>query len=110
MFEVKGNDLYLTRGDTARLSVNIMNVCDDGEYTPAADDVFRFTVKKNVYTDEMIFQKISKGNAVFKILPSDTKELDFATYVYDIELTTADGDVYTVVPYSMLYILKEVTT
>lgn len=109
MFEVKGNDLYLTRGDTARLAVNITNVCDDGEYIPAADDTFRFTCKKNVYTDEMIFQKIATGNAVFKILPSDTKELDFATYVYDIELTTVDGDVYTVIPYSMLHILKEVT-
>ena len=35
MFEVKGNDIYLTRGDTARLSVNITNICDDGKYTTA---------------------------------------------------------------------------
>ncbi len=110
MFEVKGNDLYLTRGDTARLTVNITNVCDDGEYTPAADDVFRFTVKKNVYTKEPVFQKVTTGNAVFKISPSDTKNLDFATYVYDIELTTVSGDVYTIVPYSNIHILKEVTT
>lgn len=109
MFEIKGNDMYLTRGDTARFSVNIFNECDDGEYTPSSDDKFTFTVKKDAYSEEILIQKVSTGNPVFKILPEDTKNLDFATYVYDIELATPSGDIYTPVPYSNFNVLKEVT-
>ena len=110
MFEIKGNDLFLTRGDSARIEISIINACTGSEYTPVSSDIFRFTVKKNVYSKALIFQKRQVGYPAFAILPSDTKELDFATYVYDVELTTESGDVYTIVPYANLHILKEVTT
>lgn len=110
MLEVIGNNISLTRGDTARLTVTITNICDDGIYVPSPEDTFKLTVKETVYDSEFIFQKVSTGNPTFKIDPSDTKQLDFRKYIYDIELETKDGDIYTVVPYSEFRILKEVTT
>lgn len=109
MLNVVGNDIFLTRGDTARFTVTLVNMCDDKIYTPSPDDVFRFTVKKDVYDEKFVFQKISQGNPVFHITPEDTKTLDFRKYVYDIELTTNAGDVYTVVEYSDFNVTKEVT-
>ncbi len=110
MLEVTGNDISLTRGDTARLTVTITNICDDGLYVPSPDDVFKLTVKESVYDSNSVFQKVSTGNPIFKIDPIDTKELDFRRYVYDIELETKNGEVYTIVPYSGFRVTKEVTT
>ena len=110
MLEVTGNDISLTSGDTERLTVTITNICDDGLYVPSPDDVFKFTVKETAYDSNVIFQKVSSGNPIFKIDPIDTKELDFRRYVYDIELETNNGEIYTVVPYSGFRIMKEVTT
>lgn len=110
MLEVTGNDISLTRGDTARLTVTITNICDDGLYIPSPGDVFKFTVKESVYESNSIFQKVSTGSPIFKIDPIDTKSLDFRKYVYDIELETPNGEIYTIVPYSEFRILKEVTT
>lgn len=109
MLNVIGNDIFLTRGDTARFTVTLINVCDDKVYTPSSDDLFRFTVKKDAHDKQIIFQKVSQGNPAFHIVPEDTKELDFRKYVYDIELTTSSGDVYTVVDYSEFNVTKEVT-
>ena len=49
------------------------------------------------------------GGAAIHIRPEDTKELSFGKYLYDIQLTTADGDIYTVIPPTTFEILKEVT-
>lgn len=99
----------LTRGDSARLSVSISNDLTGGEYTIDPSDTLRLTIKKNVNESEPAVQKVIKGSNQFYIEPNDTSTLSFGKYLYDVELTTAAGDVYTVIVPTTFEILKEVT-
>lgn len=99
----------LTRGDTARLQVPITNTLTGTEYDMFPGDILRFTVKRTVNDTTPLIQKESLGINSFHIEPTDTKALAFGKYVYDVELTTASGDVYTVVAPSTFEVLREVT-
>lgn len=95
--------IRLTRGDTARLEITIENSLDGSEYLMDPDDVLTFTIKKSVKDSE------SHGSNTFHIEPKDTAELSFRKYFYDVQLTRANGDVYTVIIPTTFEIMKEVT-
>ena len=101
--------IQLTRGDTARLSVDINNDTLGDKYEIQPDDTLFFTVKKRTSDKLYSFQKKVIGSNMFHILPTDTEELSFGNYLYDVQLTTKDGDVYTVIGPSTFEIMKEVT-
>ncbi len=101
--------IQLTRGDTARLIVAIKNDLDGSGYELNADDVLRLTIKKTVNDSTPAVQKTVVGSCKFHIEPEDTQELAFGKYLYDVELTTSGGDVYTVIVPTVFEILKEVT-
>lgn len=104
------NTIHLTRGDTARFSIGrIVNTVTNTNYTPTAEDTVTMTIKKTVLQADPFVQIIVPGGEVFHIKPEDTKEMAFGKYVYDIQLTTADGDVYTIIPPTTFDLLKEVT-
>ena len=96
----------MTRGDSANISVEGL--------TLVAGDEVKFTVKEHSNTPEKKMQIIltefdAQGNGIIRITPDDTKGLDFRTYVYDIELTRADGRVSTVVKKHEFKIEEEVS-
>lgn len=101
--------IQLTRGDSARLSIIIENDITGGEYKVTDTDTIRFTIKRSTSDPMPCVQKVVKGTTNFYIEPSDTKDLSYGKYVYDVELTTASGDVYTVIVPTTFKILKEVT-
>ena len=104
------NTIHLTRGDTARFSIGrIVNTVTNTNYTPTAEDTVTMTIKKTVLQADPFVQLIVHGGEVFHMKPEDTKEMAFGKYVYDVQLTTADGDVYTIVPPATFDLLKEVT-
>lgn len=104
------NTIHLTRGDTARFSIGqIENTITNTNYTPTADDTVTMTIKKTVLQADPCVQIIVPGGDVLHIKPEDTKAMAFGKYVYDVQLTTADGDVYTVIPPTPFELLKEVT-
>ena len=110
MFEVGANGaIKLTRGDTARMSVNIVNDVTGEEYSMQEGDVLTMTVKVNILDEVPVIQKTLEGTNVFHIKPEDTASLDFGSYKYDVQLTTSDGDVYTIIVPSVFKILEEVT-
>lgn len=99
----------LTRGDTAWLTVNVTN--DSGEpYEIQNGDKLTLSLKKSVKDAEAVLSKTVEGSDTFHIEPKDTSGLSFAKYKYDVELTTSNGDVFTVVPPKTFEILSEVTT
>ncbi len=105
---LENGEIKLTRGDTARLTVNITN--DSGEaYEIQNGDELTLSLKKTVKDDETVMSKTIKGSDTFHIEPKDTSDLKFGKYIYDVQLTTSDGDVYTVIPPSTFEILTEVT-
>lgn len=107
MLYINGTDIKLTRGDTAYLHIPLKT--PSGEYEMSTTDTLTFTMKKNVRETEHLIQKIVQGTNAFHIEPTDTSSMAFGKYVYDVQLETEDGDVYTVIPPSAFELLTEVT-
>lgn len=107
MQKVRNNAIYAIRGDTLIFQIDLTK--DDGtKYTPGEKDTMVMTVKKSTADKESVISKTAiKG--VIKILPAETEGLAYGTYVYDIQLTTEDGTVDTVVPPHPFVLKEEVT-
>lgn len=101
--------IRLTRGDTARLTIPIINSASNDEYVMQSGDVLFFTVKKSAKDTNYLFQKESTGTNAIHIKPEDTDNLSFGKYKYDVQLTTASGDVYTIIEPSVFEIMEEIT-
>ena len=106
--------MKLTRGDTARFCMGtIMNNATDppSVFQISENDILEFSVKKTVKDEEPLIRKSISGDEAFHILPTDTKALPFGRYIYDIQLTTEYGDVYTLTGEEPppFILLKEVT-
>ena len=112
---INGTKISMTRGDTLRVAVSMTR--DGTAYTPENGDVVRFAVKnkrmtagsKEYYdTDPIILKTIPNGTMILELLPADTKEFDFGEYVYDIQITFADGTVDTFITTSPFILTPEV--
>lgn len=108
MLYIEGTNIKLTRGDTAKFSISVY-ATSGKEYSIKENDTLRFTIKKSVNDLSPLIQKIIHGGDDIHILPEDTKGLKIGGYVYDAELTTADGDVFTIIPPSKFVLMPEVT-
>lgn len=102
MVKINNNKITMTRGDT--LSTTVTITVDGEEYTPQTGDTVRFamkhddmTVDKTAYTDSeaLLIKNIPIDTMLLKLDSADTKPFDFGNYVYDIEITFANGDVDT---------------
>lgn len=108
MLYITGNNIRLTRGDTAYLTVPI--TMDNGEeYAIQNGDTLVMSVKRTVDDSEYCFQKFVQNDNTIHIDPVDTDVLPFGKYKYDIQLNKADGDVFTLIDVATFEILPEVT-
>ena len=109
----KQNELYITRGDSYSLTVIIKD--QDGNVLELEqEDTVYFTVKKSTETSTIALQKIitsftEEGYCNIEIEPQDTKEFRYGNYVYDIQVSYANGNVLTIIKPSRLIIGEEVT-
>ena len=107
-FKVRKNTIFLTRGDTFKAHLTI-NYPDGSVYTPKEGDSIRFALKENIEDEEcLILRDIPIDTMLLILYPEDTKELEFGSYVYDIQLTKANGDVDTFITASKLKLTAEV--
>ena len=107
-FRVKNTTIYLTRGDTFKALITITNP-DGTIYTPQEGDEIRFAMKQDVEDEEcLIIRDIPLETMMLILYPADTKQLEYGTYVYDIQLTKANGDVDTFITASKLKLTYEV--
>ena len=113
---INGTSISLTRGDTLNIEVGIKD-CKGDDYQPEPGDKIRFALKRNAlginqkdFIDHhpLILKDISTETMMLILDPDDTKPLAFGDYVYDIELTHADGTVDTFIPDSRFTIMREV--
>ena len=110
MFVVEKNSkkITLTRGDNAELFVSLSDETG-APYELQTGDILTFSMKRKIADDELVLEKeITSGN-VFVFVPSDTANLSFGKYLYDIQLNTAGGEVYTVIPPSNFVVGEEIT-
>jgi len=108
MVSVEGTTIRLTRGDTLKVSVSLKDQSGKA-YTPMVGDVIRFAMKKRYDDPEPLIYKVIDNEMLMLVLePSDTKDLAFGEYVYDMEITFDDGTVDTFINEACFIIAKEV--
>lgn len=94
MYSASGSNITLTRGDTFKAKIDIS--INGNVYTPVEGDSIRFAMKAN-YADPAPLLNIDIPINTLKLVlnPDDTKSLEYGSYVYDIQLTHANGDIDT---------------
>lgn len=107
MLRVKNNEIYLTRGDIASFTLDIV---DDtrAKYEITDDDQILFTVKRSTSDTAVILQKAVVDKTI-TIKPAETADLPYGTYYYDVQLSRPDGFVATVITPTHFTICEEVT-
>lgn len=102
MLKVFGNDIALTRGDTARLALKVKNA-DGTIYELQEGDKVYFTIR-SADGEEIVSREVTNGIVIY---PADTAGLPYGTYDYDVEVVLANGDVNTIIV-AKLDVRKEV--
>ena len=105
MLQVQGTNISMIRGDTGTIDVNIS--ANGVPYQILDTDKIVFSVKKSYDTDAYAMQKTAESGKI-KLLHTDTNELSTGNYVWDMQITTTDGDVAMIGP-GKLKILPDVT-
>lgn len=106
MFTISGNNISMINKDTATIDIAIEG------YTFVSGDIAYFTVKKSVDDNvNLIHKKVTEfdGNVVTFFLSTDETNLEPNKYVYDVQLSLADGRVDTVIGPADFVITKGVT-
>lgn len=108
MLVITNDTVHLTRGDNADIEVIIKDL-NGNTYTLQEGDKLLFTLKRNCVTDTIVIQKDITSDSVITLEHDDTKDLNYGKYVFDVQLTMDDGQVYTVIEPHNFIIEKEVT-
>lgn len=119
MVRVTGKTITMTRGDSAHIEIQ-MEYEGGASYEALRGDVIRFTVKKN-YGDVTPLIVIDMEPYVpdgeetelvesveLHILPSHTRDLEYGSYRFDIQLLRVNGDIDTFIDKGTLTLTEEV--
>lgn len=110
MVKIEGSTIKITKGDTLEAVLEIL-LADGSPYEPQETDRIRFALKRK-FSDKcvLILKEIDPADLVLYISSEEMKTLkaDWVPYVYDIELTTADGKVDTFIDRGKFYVTEEV--
>lgn len=93
-----GTTIEMFRGDSETLTIKARDKVTKAQIPLVTGDTVKFTVRRKE-SEAISFQKsvtaFVDGNALVEILPADTVGKEPGRYVYDVEITFADGDVKT---------------
>ena len=108
MQSINGKKITLTKGDTLKATVSIVDSTGQA-YTPQTGDVIRFAMKRD-YTDEsvLVTKTIPNDTLLLTLASADTHSLEAGDYVYDIQITYANGDVDTFIDRGTMVLTEEV--
>lgn len=107
--KVNGTTITVTRGDTVKLLVGLYDY-EGNEYIPQEGDSIRFAMKEDYNDPEPLIEKdIPIDTRILRIDPEDTKNLPQpSSYVYDIQITYANGEVDTFIDRAKFKLTEEV--
>ena len=105
-----GTNLAMNRGDSETLTVNYTDI--NGVKLMSGDTLY-LTIKERV-SDlvpvlSYVITEFTEGKAIITIDSADTRTKEVKTYVYDVRLVKANGQVFTLVKSSLFDIDAEVT-
>lgn len=107
MLKITKDKIYLTRGDTAFIELNLLNQ-DGTQYIPNPEDKVYFRLKSSITAKVILLEKELRFeyseedtsvwvNTILEFEEDDTKDLKFTTYKYEIEVVTVQGYHFTVI-------------
>lgn len=105
--KVSGTSIYITKGDSAKIEVNLRQ-WDGDEYQSDEQDQLIFAVKRTPDESALIRKEIPMDTRVLELAPTDTKALKVGKYLYDMELRTSTGEVDTFINRAVFNVLPEV--
>ena len=98
-------NIEMTRGDSESVTVRCSQPFQAG-------DTVYLTVREDAESDIAMQKTVTvfpDGKAVIGIDSEDTERLDFGDYLYDVQVTWADGTVTTLIAPSRFRLTEEVT-
>lgn len=100
------HEITLTRGDTGIFNIDLKD--GEGEdYTPQEGDKLEFAMAKNYDSEVIIYKIIPMDTLILRLDHEDTKDLEIGKYVYEVQFTSSQGDVSTII-LSTIKITKDV--
>lgn len=107
--KVNGTTITATRGDTVKIQLELID-SEGSVYTPVESDIIRFAMKEDYDDAEpLILKVIPNDTLILKLEPEDTKSLPQpSSYVYDLQITYANGDVDTFIDKAKFKLTEEV--
>lgn len=105
--KIEGNRICMVKGDTGYFNINL-HYDNGNNYVVREGDKITFSVKRSIYDSDYALQKNVNAGEVIAIAPEDTQNLTSGDYVYDVQLNTTLGEVFTV-SYGELQIIEGVT-
>lgn len=85
MLVIEGNNIHLTRGDSATLSLEVTDQ-EGNPYTPKTGDEFIFSVKNNELVVPYELTKKFDSNLDITITSEESAKFNFGVYLFDIKL------------------------
>lgn len=110
MQQISGNKITLTKGDTFSAKVSILKKKTKEVYEPSDGDEVLFSLKESFSeSDPILISKIIPNDTMILRLEADeTKQLHVGSYVFDVQITMADGTVDTFIDKGIFTITEEV--
>lgn len=93
MLKISGNELCITKGDSAFITVNI-EYADGQPYEMKSGDKLKLSAKNDI--NGSVLMAVESSTNTIHILPSDTKNLVPGKGFFDIQLKSG-SEVYTLV-------------
>lgn len=95
MIQITGQSIYLTRGDSATLEIDLKRQGTTTAYVIQEGDTFYFRVKRSPNAELLIekeFEATGESTIALTLDPEDTADLlNDTDYRYEVELVTSAG-------------------
>lgn len=88
MLKIDGNNIYLTRCDSATLSLEVTDQ-EGNPYTPKEGDEFIFSVKNNDLVVPYELTKKFNSELDLYITSEESSNFNFGVYLFDIKLVNS---------------------
>ena len=102
----KYNKIMLTRGDSASILIEVVDT-EGKKYDIQPSDTIRFSIRQP--GGNTVIEKTASSDHYIVFAPADTSSLDVGIYQYDVQLTTGNGNVYTIIVPTIFELTDEVT-
>lgn len=106
MIQIDGTYIRITKGDTLRILLELEK--NGQKFEPQDGDNIRFAMKRHKNDQECVIIKAIGKDLLLTLEASETEQLELGKYIYDIQITYADGTVDTFIAESTLQVTYEV--